>query len=307
MQLFLLVHLYVVVHLAAVEVLAGSDEYDIPSLLASSLKLDKHRSLLFQPYGASIKSKRLAVFHFNISSETFKSVDKISFYYSGNFSTSIRMSQQKTSSTHWTDIHFGYNTTKAYLGRLRDHTIYEKWSKIKLPKKLIKNIITNNFAEKGDVVFDLILKRQKENWEYISWKQAILQIEPNPNKQDNVKVATLDEPVALPRCAGECCLEPLTVNLDAIGYDWILSPKQYTANYCSGRCNYKAMTNTDKSGLDMQSRITEMTLAALNVNRSVLSCTPASVKIIPMIYRDFTGMIRTSNSSLKTVTGCRCR
>ncbi|XP_044742074.1 bone morphogenetic protein 2 [Chrysoperla carnea] len=35
-----------------------------------------------------------------------------------------------------------------------------------------------------------------------------------------------------------CCRYPLTVDFQEFGWDWIIAPKQYRANYCSGECGY---------------------------------------------------------------------
>lgn len=35
-----------------------------------------------------------------------------------------------------------------------------------------------------------------------------------------------------------CCRYPLVVNFEEFGWDWIIAPKVYDANYCSGECPY---------------------------------------------------------------------
>lgn len=35
-----------------------------------------------------------------------------------------------------------------------------------------------------------------------------------------------------------CCRYPLTVDFEDVGWDWIIAPKRYKANYCSGECEY---------------------------------------------------------------------
>ncbi|KAI1237028.1 Growth/differentiation factor 8, partial [Lamprotornis superbus] len=35
-----------------------------------------------------------------------------------------------------------------------------------------------------------------------------------------------------------CCRYPLTVDFEAFGWDWIIAPKRYKANYCSGECEF---------------------------------------------------------------------
>lgn len=36
-----------------------------------------------------------------------------------------------------------------------------------------------------------------------------------------------------------CCRYPLTVDFEDFGWDWIIAPKRYKANYCSGECVQK--------------------------------------------------------------------
>ena len=41
-----------------------------------------------------------------------------------------------------------------------------------------------------------------------------------------------------------CCLVELTINFAELGYDWILQPTNYTANYCAGSCRGTHFTYT---------------------------------------------------------------
>jgi len=34
-----------------------------------------------------------------------------------------------------------------------------------------------------------------------------------------------------------CCRFPLTVDFEEFGWHWIIAPKRYVANYCSGACD----------------------------------------------------------------------
>lgn len=36
----------------------------------------------------------------------------------------------------------------------------------------------------------------------------------------------------------KCCRYPLTVDFEEFGWDWVIAPKRYEANYCSGECPY---------------------------------------------------------------------
>ncbi len=35
-----------------------------------------------------------------------------------------------------------------------------------------------------------------------------------------------------------CCKHPLTVDFDEFGWDWIIAPRRYRADYCSGECPF---------------------------------------------------------------------
>lgn len=35
----------------------------------------------------------------------------------------------------------------------------------------------------------------------------------------------------------QCCLWPLTIDFNEFGWDWVLFPKTYEANFCSGDCS----------------------------------------------------------------------
>ncbi|KAM4698213.1 growth/differentiation factor 8-like [Rhinophrynus dorsalis] len=70
------------------------------------------------------------------------------------------------------------------------------------------------------------------------------------NKEDGLspfmEVKVIDTPKRFRRDTGldcdenstetMCCRYPLTVDFEAFGWDWIIAPKKYNANYCSGEC-----------------------------------------------------------------------
>ena len=35
----------------------------------------------------------------------------------------------------------------------------------------------------------------------------------------------------------QCCMWPLTIDFSEFGWDWVLYPKTYEANFCSGDCS----------------------------------------------------------------------
>ncbi|KAK1876679.1 Growth/differentiation factor 8 [Dissostichus eleginoides] len=66
--------------------------------------------------------------------------------------------------------------------------------------------------------------------------------------QPFIEVKILDNPKRSRRDSGlncdedssetRCCLYPLTVDFEEFGWDWIIAPKRYRANYCSGECEF---------------------------------------------------------------------
>lgn len=69
-----------------------------------------------------------------------------------------------------------------------------------------------------------------------------------PFQQPFIEVKILDSPKRSRRDSGlncdeesaetRCCRYPLTVDFEEFGWDWIIAPKRYRANYCSGECEF---------------------------------------------------------------------
>ncbi|KFP28318.1 Growth/differentiation factor 11, partial [Colius striatus] len=74
---------------------------------------------------------------------------------------------------------------------------------------------------------------------------------------------------------GSCCRYPLTVDFEAFGWDWIIAPKRYKANYCSGQCEYMFMQKYPHTHLVQQA----------NPRGSAgPCCTPTKMSPINMLY-----------------------
>ncbi|KAM7300739.1 growth/differentiation factor 8 [Ixodes scapularis] len=74
-----------------------------------------------------------------------------------------------------------------------------------------------------------------------------------------------------------CCRYPLTVDFEEFGWDWIIAPKRYEANYCSGECPYVFMQKYPHTHLIQQ------------VNLSGTGgpcCAPRKISAISMLYFD---------------------
>ncbi|CAN8179283.1 unnamed protein product [Coccothraustes coccothraustes] len=68
---------------------------------------------------------------------------------------------------------------------------------------------------------------------------------------------------------------PLTVDFEAFGWDWIIAPKRYKANYCSGQCEYMFMQKYPHTHLVQQA----------NPRGSAgPCCTPTKMSPINMLY-----------------------
>lgn len=39
-----------------------------------------------------------------------------------------------------------------------------------------------------------------------------------------------------------CCRYPLTIDFVEFGWEWVIAPKRYEANYCAGECSLFTMT-----------------------------------------------------------------
>ncbi|XP_052745385.1 growth/differentiation factor 8-like [Bicyclus anynana] len=74
-----------------------------------------------------------------------------------------------------------------------------------------------------------------------------------------------------------CCRYPLSVNFEEFGWDWIIAPKQYDANYCSGECPYSFLQKYPHTHL--------VHLAAPQGNGGPC-CAPRKMSSISMLYFD---------------------
>lgn len=74
-----------------------------------------------------------------------------------------------------------------------------------------------------------------------------------------------------------CCRYPLTVDFEEFGWDWIIAPKRYEANYCSGECPYVFMQKYPHTHVVQQ----------VNLSGSPgPCCAPRKISAISMLYFD---------------------
>ncbi|XP_064648037.1 growth/differentiation factor 8-like [Lineus longissimus] len=71
-----------------------------------------------------------------------------------------------------------------------------------------------------------------------------------------------------------CCRFPLRISFEDFGWDWVIAPKSYTANYCSGECPYVYAQDYQHTHLVQQ---------AVPRNATIC-CTPRKMHALSMIY-----------------------
>lgn len=64
-----------------------------------------------------------------------------------------------------------------------------------------------------------------------------LHFKPKPNHLRRKRNANMQCTEELDANVTQCCLWPLTIDFREFGWDWVLRPKTYEANLCSGDCS----------------------------------------------------------------------
>lgn len=77
-----------------------------------------------------------------------------------------------------------------------------------------------------------------------------------------------------------CCRYPLTVNFEEFGWDWIIAPKQYQANYCSGECPFVFLQRYPYTHL------AQLTNTTGKYTGTGPCCAPRKMSAISMLYYD---------------------
>ncbi|XP_036279100.1 growth/differentiation factor 8 [Pipistrellus kuhlii] len=94
-----------------------------------------------------------------------------------------------------------------------------------------------------------------------------------------------------------CCRYPLTVDFEAFGWDWIIAPKRYKANYCSGECEFVFLQKYPHTHLVHQA----------NPRGSAgPCCTPTKVSPINMLYFNGKEQIIYGKIPAMVVDRCGC-
>lgn len=92
-----------------------------------------------------------------------------------------------------------------------------------------------------------------------------------------------------------CCRYPLRVNFVEFGWDWVIAPTGYTANYCSGECRYRHLENNPQAYLIQQTP-----------GGTGPCCTPSKMAPLAMLYFDHEHTVLYTFMQKMVVVRCGC-
>ncbi|XP_020280465.1 growth/differentiation factor 11-like [Pseudomyrmex gracilis] len=95
-----------------------------------------------------------------------------------------------------------------------------------------------------------------------------------------------------------CCRYKLTVDFEKFGWDWVIAPKKYEANYCSGECPMAFLTLYPNTHI--------VSLADKPMNNTGPCCAPRKLSEITMLYFDNEYQIVFSRLPGMVVERCGC-
>ncbi|XP_053327836.1 growth/differentiation factor 8-like [Spea bombifrons] len=94
-----------------------------------------------------------------------------------------------------------------------------------------------------------------------------------------------------------CCRYPLTVDFEAIGWDWVIAPKKYKANYCSGECQLQFLQKLPHTHVVQQAN-PKGTFGPC--------CSPTKMSSINMLYFNDESEVIQGNIPGMVVDRCGC-
>lgn len=105
---------------------------------------------------------------------------------------------------------------------------------------------------------------------------------------------------------GSCCKRELIVDFEALGWDWVVHPKRYTANYCAGSC--ATPTATQRQSMSSNSLVLNAMLENLRRGNSNSCCVSVASEeeFIPIIYTKASGEVASNRNTIRTIHQCRC-
>eukprot|EP00057_Strongylocentrotus_purpuratus_P019983 XP_011674457.1 PREDICTED: growth/differentiation factor 8-like [Strongylocentrotus purpuratus] len=99
------------------------------------------------------------------------------------------------------------------------------------------------------------------------------------------------------RLERECCKYPLVVDFQQFGWDWIIAPRTYDANYCSGSCPDHYFYRYPHTQL-----ISQMDRLAV----AGPCCSPSKMTSVSLLIFDEDGDIRNAELQDMAVEKCDC-
>ena len=101
--------------------------------------------------------------------------------------------------------------------------------------------------------------------------------------------------------ATECCRRSLTVNFTKIGWDWIIFPEEFNANYCEGSCAGQSSPSNTYSFI-----LQELSRKSQNPVKVSMCCTPLKMSPLSLLHFDNdSNLLKTDLSNMKVDT-CGC-
>lgn len=99
----------------------------------------------------------------------------------------------------------------------------------------------------------------------------------------------------------DCCLKKFTINFHDVGWDWIIYPQSYEANYCAGHCSPSQHDQSVHKSL----LISQAGASGLNPIPKTC-CVPKEYASISMLYYDHNTNIIYSSIPDMRILRCGC-
>ncbi|XP_033103220.1 growth/differentiation factor 8-like isoform X1 [Anneissia japonica] len=94
-----------------------------------------------------------------------------------------------------------------------------------------------------------------------------------------------------------CCMEKLRIDFKKFGWDWVIAPSAFYANYCKGQCPISALLGSGTFELSM-----------LNQESAIAQCcSPTELKPLKMVYTDRHNEFTFQEVSDMVVESCLCQ
>jgi len=97
----------------------------------------------------------------------------------------------------------------------------------------------------------------------------------------------------------QCCMWPLTIDFDEFGWEWVLFPRNYDANFCSGDCSLGVVSEYPHTNL------MQMSTTGLHSSAGPC-CAPRKMSSINMLYLDQDSNVILGKLPSMKVERCGC-